>query len=196
MLFANSKDKEKIMAFPGAIGFCPGCDDELMAKCGQINIWHWSHVAKDCDQNHEPESKWHIDWKLKFPPRCCEVWCDGFRADIKLDTGLVIELQNSPMTPFEANSREQHYGDMVWIINGTELGDRFKITRKGSYCTYEWKHHFKWTDHLKKKMYIHLDRELFKIEKPHGRYGWGYVYSERQFLDAFLPKQLLLMDLL
>jgi len=47
MRFALLNDK-RIEATKGAKGVCPCCGSELVAKCGEIKVHHWSHKKK-CD---------------------------------------------------------------------------------------------------------------------------------------------------
>ena len=47
MRFALSND-ERIEAIKGAKGVCPCCGNDLVAKCGEVYIHHWSHKKK-CD---------------------------------------------------------------------------------------------------------------------------------------------------
>ena len=47
------KDGEKILANPKEKAICPICNSEVIAKCGSIKVWHWSHmmqceVGNDC----------------------------------------------------------------------------------------------------------------------------------------------------
>ena len=49
MRFALSND-ERIEATKGAKGVCPCCGNDLVAKCGEIVIHHWSHKKK-CDDH-------------------------------------------------------------------------------------------------------------------------------------------------
>lgn len=105
-------------------GTCPNCDREVVAKCGQKRIWHWSHFGKlECDHWWEPETEWHRAWKALFPQGWQEVVhiaADGERhiADVKSDRGLVVEFQHSPLDPEERLSRENFYGTMVWVVDG------------------------------------------------------------------------------
>jgi competence protein CoiA len=112
-------------AEPKLRGTCPNCDREVVAKCGQQRIWHWSHLGKlECDRWWEPETEWHRAWKAFFPQEWQEVVhiaSDGERhiADVKNDSGWVIELQHSPIAPEERLSRESFYEPMVWVVDGT-----------------------------------------------------------------------------
>ena len=111
-------------AEPKLRGTCPNCDREVVAKCGQQRIWHWSHLGKlECDRWWEPETEWHRAWKALFPQEWQEVIhvaADGERhiADVKNDRGWVIELQHSPIDPEERLSRENFYETMVWVVDG------------------------------------------------------------------------------
>lgn len=111
-------------AEPKLRGTCPNCDRNMVAKCGEERIWHWSHLTKlECDHWWETETEWHRAWKALFPKEWQEVIqvaADGERhiADVKNDAGWVIELQNSPISPEERRSRENFYETMVWVVNG------------------------------------------------------------------------------
>ncbi|AZO61224.1 MAG: hypothetical protein E5Y51_05595 [Mesorhizobium sp.] len=111
-------------AQPKLRGACLNCNRDMVAKCGQQRIWHWSHVGKlECDHWWEAETEWHRMWKDKFPREWQEVphiASDGERhiADVKSGTGWVVELQHSPISPEERVSRENFYGQMVWVVDG------------------------------------------------------------------------------
>ena len=59
---------------------CPVCESRLVAKCGELRIWHWSHLGdRRCDLWWENESDWHRSWKAKFPSECQEIvrWAEN-----------------------------------------------------------------------------------------------------------------------
>ena len=66
-------------------------------------------------------------WKNCFPQHCQErVHIDertGEKhiADVKADSGLVVEVQHSPIAEDEMQSRESFYGDMIWIVDARDL---------------------------------------------------------------------------
>lgn len=115
---------ERQEAQPKLRGSCPNCGMDVVAKCGQLRIWHWSHKQKlECDHWWEPETEWHRKWKGLFPDTWQEVIHvadNGERhiADVKTDGGLIIELQHSPISPEERVSREVFYKQMVWVVDG------------------------------------------------------------------------------
>lgn len=94
---------------------------------------HWAH-SRDrlCDPWWENETPWHRAWKAEFPEGCREIARtapDGevHRADVITATGIVVEIQNSPISDAERTSREDFYGNMIWIVNGSTFRDRFHI---------------------------------------------------------------------
>ena len=116
-------------AQPKTKGICQFCGDKMIPKCGPNKMWHWAHTPKrKCDPWWENETPWHREWKSYFPKEWRErihedpVANEKHIADVKTDTGRVLEFQNSPMPPDELHSRENFYGDMIWIVNG----DKFK----------------------------------------------------------------------
>ncbi len=124
---------ERRQAFPGGQAFCPTCGSPMIAKCGPRLMHHWAHDGRrDCDPWWENETPWHREWKNLFPPNCREVSHvapDGevHRADIKTPTGIVVEVQHSSMTDAERISREEFYGNLVWVIDGRGFVENFDI---------------------------------------------------------------------
>jgi competence protein CoiA len=51
MLYAiDAKTQQKISPEPRLKAICSYCESPVIAKCGNINIWHWAHKSlKDCD---------------------------------------------------------------------------------------------------------------------------------------------------
>lgn len=111
-------------ATPGLSGQCLFCAAPMTAKCGQQVMWHWAHRnRRECDPWWENEGPWHRAWKNLFPSHTHEIVAHdaltGERhiADIRLDAGLVIELQHSAMSLAEMRSREAFYSRMIWIVD-------------------------------------------------------------------------------
>lgn len=138
MLYAKLQDGEKgPPTNKGQRAICPHCEDEVLAKCGQIVRPHWSHKAdRECDPWGEPEGEWHRGWKELVLPNQCEVTMkrtEGgldlhHRADIVGDWGVVIELQHSAISPETIQARESFYGHMVWVFDvGWVFGEGSKI---------------------------------------------------------------------
>jgi len=89
-----------------------------------------------CDNWWENETEWHRKWKSYFPIDWQEiVHFDGESgekhiADVKTDSGFVLEFQNYPMPLEELKSRESFYKKMLWIINGEKFEKNFHILGK------------------------------------------------------------------
>jgi len=116
MEWALSNDT-RIKASPEQKAICPVCKSPVMAKCGDVNVWHWAHqVGGDCDPWSEGETQWHINWKNLFQKEWQEVVIGQHRADIKTPT-TVIELQHSPISAAEICEREIFYDNMIWLFD-------------------------------------------------------------------------------
>jgi hypothetical protein len=97
----------------------------MVAKCGNVRIWHWAHQrGRVCDDHWwKNETEWHRAWKEQFPVQWQEVLHraengDRHIADVKTDQGWVLEFQNSYIKPEERRSREIFYQKMIWVVNG------------------------------------------------------------------------------
>jgi competence CoiA-like predicted nuclease len=94
-------------------------------------IWHWAHKSLEtCDGNWEPTTQWHLDWQAMVPESMREIIVGHHIADIKLSNGKVIEVQHSNLPVEVVKEREQFYGNMTWIFDGSEFYERLKITEK------------------------------------------------------------------
>lgn len=196
MRYATTPDGLRVEAMPGQRAQCPHCGGEVLAKCGQVNVWHWAHRVFDCDTWSEPMSQWHIDWQSMFDPTAREVTIGAHRADIKLDTH-VIEFQQSHLSGEEIRAREDHYGPMVWVFNAIEAYDQDRLnlrTRRGYGPldrTFRWKHPRKSLKHCRSRVFLDigidsmLEITFFPlVEPPYG--GAGKLYSVDMFLDEML----------
>jgi hypothetical protein len=112
-------------AQPNLSGQCPSCSQSMIAKCGEIKIWHWAHKGRrTCDPWWENESEWHRKWKGLFPEDWQEVVHQANNgekhiADVKTDQGWAIEFQHSYINPEERRSRNGFYQKLVWVVDGT-----------------------------------------------------------------------------
>ncbi|MBH5371012.1 competence protein CoiA family protein [Bradyrhizobium glycinis] len=52
-------------------------------------------------------------------------------ADVRTDHGLVLEFQHSHLDEKERAAREQYYGNMIWIVDGTRLQRDYPRFLKG-----------------------------------------------------------------
>jgi len=111
-------------AQPNLSGKCPACGHPMVAKCGEVKIWHWAHKRRrPCDPWWENETEWHRAWKGQFPDDWQEVVHrdkngEKHIADVKTDQGWVIEFQHSTIKPDERRSRDTFYPKLVWVVDG------------------------------------------------------------------------------
>lgn len=123
----------RMQAFLGGKGICPICGAKMIAKCGTRIMHHWAHDRRqNCDPWWENETQWHREWKNLFPEEYREISHrapDGeiHRADLKTSTGIIIELQHSPISDSERLSRELFYRNLVWVVDGRSFQRNFDI---------------------------------------------------------------------
>ena len=180
MIWAN-KNNERIKATPRNIAICPICQKEVIAKCGSIKVWHWSHKSlKDCDDWAEPESEWHYGWKQLFPKEQQEVKMGKHRADIKTRSGTIIELQNSSIDIKTLRQREDFYGDMIWLLNGSTIAKHFYFNIETKYMRWLWKPAI--VKYSNKPIFIDYKDKIVKYSEI--KFGCT-VFSKEQFLKLY-----------
>lgn len=129
MLLALDNKGQPVRATPNERAICPECQQPVIAKCGEIIIWHWAHIALNPNCANQGETEWHLKWKLWALDRGCQIEqkvMAGFRADVVTSNGTVIELQTQPLAPEIARAREAAYGrQLCWLIEiNTERAER------------------------------------------------------------------------
>lgn len=210
MLYAESNG-QRIEAKPKARAVCPGCGQEVIAKCGEIVAWHWAHKVNDCDAWAEGETEWHLAWKRRFRNVEVTIRRDGewHRADAVTNGGWVVEFQHSAISTGDIAIREKFYKNMIWIFDATEAskpvdrqapwgGDVWQERRltlyaenhprsDENYVTFRWKHPRKSIAASSKLVYLDLgDGWLLRLGKiyPDGICGgWGHLVSYREFME-------------
>jgi len=197
MKYAINEQLERIESIPNTKGKCPICNSEVISKCGDIKIWHWAHTnLQECDSWHEGETEWHRSWKGNFPETNQEVIVtDGVNkhiADVKLDCGLVIEFQHSPISVFTVQEREVFYDNMIWVVDTNGWKQNFVFNKRngerGTYYTFRWKHaRSAWLE-CGKSFYLDLNNGyLFEPKKMYLDNcisGWGLMHKQSDFLNA------------
>lgn len=127
MIFALDNAGRRVMpTISGQRANCPHCGHSVIAKCGDIYMWHWQHATGQlCDPWKEHETAWHREWKSKFPPAWQEVIIrkgdEKHVADVRTSAGLVIEFQNSSIAPSTIRIREDFYENMIWVVNASHF---------------------------------------------------------------------------
>jgi hypothetical protein len=179
MLARITRDGDRAEARPGARAWCPQCDQTVIAKCGELVVWHWAHESvTDCDPWAEHESAWHLAWKARVAPEHREVVMGPHRADIALPNGRVIELQHSSLSPEDVRTREAFYGPgLIWVIDASEFSDRLIFRHQRRFATFRWKTPRKWQWTLTQPVVWDLGQgSLFCVRRVHDEVpcgGWG-----------------------
>jgi hypothetical protein len=157
MMYAKL-DNRLQLARPDQRAQCSGCGGDVVARCGDIRIWHWTHVGDDCDPWSEPESEWHLGWKKHAPTDRTEVMFERgdvkHRADVVCANGAVLELQASAISPAEIREREGHYKYMAWLFRVTWT-DRLQYGKKGFW----WKGGAIAQTHATSKIFWHFEAD-------------------------------------
>ena len=87
MFLARAADGRRITSTRDEQGFCPQCNDDLVAKQGDIYDWHWSHrPGKSCDYR-AGTTRWHYDWLSHYH------WLGGWEVEYE-DSGLSCDAVN------------------------------------------------------------------------------------------------------
>ena len=168
------------LATPKAVGSCPLCDSQVIAKCGSMVVWHWAHASlADCDLWSEGETDWHAAWKSRFSrteetiTRQIGGSVVKHRADAVTSRGRVIEFQHSSISAEEIRERERFYGDMIWVIDGCEafhqnrIGLDPKKPEEGSeYVRFRWKSRKRSFDRAYAPLFIDLGFSFNDVGDP------------------------------
>ena len=197
-------DSLRQRATPKATSTCPCCRTALIAKCGSVKIHHWAHESLiDCDEWYEGISDWHLSYQGYVKEDCREVVVGDHRADIKLSSGKVIELQHSPITPEVVAERELHYGHMIWIFDAEKWKKNFMMKSSSPDRMYfRWKRAHKGVLACEKPIFFDLgndeilqvtgkktyENESNKWDQDfyYTHYLWGKLWDKATFLfDCF-----------
>jgi hypothetical protein len=177
---------DRLEATPSTTAYCPQCDKPLIAKCGEIKIWHWAHKSRgDCDTSKEPETQWHLGWKKKFSKELVEITIGGHRADVSTKR-TVIEFQHSPLSITDMKAREAHYDNLIWVVDGATVEDRLSFTvlngTYGPFTSFKWVQPSATWQKATKPIYVDFGEKvgLFHIKSwSDYAYAMGYINDRR-----------------
>jgi hypothetical protein len=127
---------------------CADCAQPMIAKTGDVVIWHWAHLAENPGCGAAGETGWHLEWKDLGPPGSQERAVGRRRADVLAPGGFAVEFQLSPLTAAEVTARERDWGGkLVWIFDAADayqegrLALRVHPDRRGdAYRNVYWAH--------------------------------------------------------
>ncbi len=106
-----------ISAEPNTRAICPHCNQIVISKCGDVNVWHWAHLEK-CIFETEGETAWHFLWKQISISFGLQTEFGFYRhitdaADHK--NKICYEFQYSPISRLEIIDRVIHYKSNGYI---------------------------------------------------------------------------------
>lgn len=105
---------------------CLCCNTEVIAKTGNFVIWHWSHRADSQCPSSKGKGEFHYRFQKLFELNEIEVKSEKWQnniADICIydhrlpDGYLVVELQHSPISVEEVESRNKAYKNILWVVD-------------------------------------------------------------------------------
>lgn len=99
---------------------CFECGHSMVAKTGNVKIWHWAHKAANPECGLAGESEWHLTWKDRGLPGTQEVWHEDRcrRADVLSPAGIAVEFQHSSLPWDEVRARQADWGHrLVWMFD-------------------------------------------------------------------------------
>jgi hypothetical protein len=98
---------------------CAECGAGMLARTGEVRIWHWAHRVAAPDCAAAGESAWHLAWKALGIDGTQEVRVGNRRADVLAPGGFAVEFQDWAIDPGELRAREDDWagqGGMVWVF--------------------------------------------------------------------------------
>ncbi len=175
----------------GLVGSCPSCRALVIPKCGTLVVHHWAHERDaDCDHWAEGETRWHSDWKNRFPPDAREVVIGCHRADAVTPNGMVVEFQHSGISETEIEERERFYGNMVWVFDAREQADRIEFTEEPTCPMFRWPHAKASVLACAKPVYLDLgDPGVLLIGRIYAGLGvcegWGIMTTQHEMVTSW-----------
>lgn len=81
---------------------------------------YWRLIEDEYDAWALPDSRWNLEWKLKFPKQLVEISIQKDKqrhvADVRTNTGTVLKFQGRNLNEDQIRQREQFFEQMVWIF--------------------------------------------------------------------------------
>lgn len=168
---------------------CKACDSKLIARKGDIKIHHYAH-AKDsnCLIKHDGDNKtaWHILWQNIAKPEYLEKFMktetEKHIADVVNEDKLVIEIQHSNISWEDIEARENFYGNMIWILDGTGglKRDCTYFITANNYGIIQIRT-IKFWDNINKKAFIDTGLNMFEIIKKIDKNL--YIFKQVEYTD-------------
>ncbi len=153
MFLAITTDDRRIMATRDEPGFCPGCGGQLVAKLGDIYVWHWAHKPNHSCAYDRITTYWQYEWMAYYHSLGWEVetTVNGYhfhaihretQKALMLATKLAREDWEEFIKAASSEGLKPHIVFSPKVFQTFSLIEhRFKSTRKSNNLwTFFWKH--------------------------------------------------------
>lgn len=96
---------------------------EMVFADGKVRAKYFRHKSEQQDCRCSGKTDWHLLWQLMCKRTAIEI---PYKADGRIvhvadivNNGMVIEIQHSNISEEDVAEREKFYGNMIWIVDGT-----------------------------------------------------------------------------
>jgi len=170
-------------AQPGARGFGE-CGCPIIAKCGDLNMWHWSHEAQTaCTGIEHDEGFWQAAWHEWALTRGAEtdVRIGRQRVDFVMPNGRQVLLRSEYPDVRDVERLETVLGDAVWIYRWTQARwDR--LWQGGAHNLFKWRQGSRVLTRHTKPIRLHHHDRLFVVDNAF--MGTSLDWSGENEVDA------------
>lgn len=92
---------------------------------------YWRLIEGEYDSWALPDSRWSLEWKLKFPKemveRSIQELQESHVADVKTKKGTVLKFQNRILRAEQLTQREEFFKQMVWVFRADKWDMELKF---------------------------------------------------------------------
>lgn len=164
--------------------YCLECNQLVIACIGEIVEPYWRHYVETNCKGSDGETEWHFEMKTMFntdEKDYTEVTVNGKIADIKLDNGLVIECQHSPISTHEVMTREVRYRNMMWIFDCRIAYNKDNLYFRQKENLFKWITPWITIQKCTKQVFLDIGIGFIKVEKiihtdKKNKYGFVSVF--------------------
>lgn len=137
---------QPVWKYRGGPTKCPSCEADLVARRGEIRMWHWAHPPKSTSRECDgwEESQWHLQWKAAYLELAGwrvehrvvlsggqQFIVDACRPAVSRVREFVHSLSPRYIEKHQALIAAKRF-DVLWIYDGAEFASlRAKVTRDG-----------------------------------------------------------------
>jgi hypothetical protein len=172
----------------------------MIAKTGDVKVWHWAHATEQPGCPSEGESEWHLAWKAAGLPGTQEKTVGNRRADVLAPSGYAIEFQKSAMSGAGVLAREKDWKrKLIWVFDVSEAREAGRLELRinpskpegDGYRHIEWSHALERVRAATCQVILDLDGEnmlyLGKWYESSPLMGYGWLVT-REWVEASIVR--------